>query len=317
MKLRSVSTDGVRGLPDRTFDFIDSRAGRAASLVVIAGPSGSGKTALLAAIVAAKEEIAPWGVRRAWSDVARPGAGGAKIRTTWELGEEERARLGAAAATLEGESIFGPKVIPGQGHDARLVMLLERYDHDPGHGKIELFPAERSLAREAAGMTLLDPSMQKRVRLDADVRKYGALHRYLYELHLGLHERAGEPPGRERFAASFAKLCPGRRVLGLTRTADGMELLFDGGASGPLPIHRLPHAEQQAVLFAGAFEMLGLHGSIVLVDTPELHQGSAGAGPFVRAIASLAPTNQVIFATGSAEVARELEEAVIVTLPAP
>jgi hypothetical protein len=281
---------------------------------VITGPSGSGKTSLLRAIAAAKEDLAPWGARPSWSSMVRHRAGAAKLRTAWELGDEERTRLGVEGRTLEGESIFGPDTVPGRGHDARLQMLLERYDHDPDHGKMEYFPAERTLAPEALGLTILETALQRRMRMEADVRKYGILHRYLYELHLGLHDRFGKPPGRERFAELFTTLCPERRVLGLVRTSEGMELLFEGGPAGAAPIPKLPHAAQQAVLFAGTFEMLGLNESVVLVDTPELHQGHAEAGAFALKIASLGANNQIFFATGSSEVLAALEDATVVTL---
>lgn len=314
MKLRRLTTDGVRGLADRFFDLTGGRSGAAASVVVVTGPPGSGKTSFLDAIAAAKEDIAPWGTRHSWSRVVRPGAGAAKIKIEWELNAEERERMGTGAAPMESESIFSPTTAPGQGHDPRLEALLERYDHDPAHGKMECFFAERTLAREAIGLSVLEPSMQKRVRLDRDLRKYGSLHKYLTELHLGLHERSGMPSGRERFAASFAKLCPERRVLGLVRTAERMELTFDGGVNGPVPIQGLPHAEQQAVLFAGAFELLGLSRSVVLVDGPELHQSEATLAAFARGILDLGADNQVIFATGSSTLAEAIPGAVSIEL---
>ena len=313
MKLRRVTTDGVRGLADRLYDLTD-RTGSAASVVVVTGPSGSGKTSLLDAIAAAKEDVAPWGTRHSWTKVVRHGVGAAKIRLEWELNDEERRRMGLDAGVIETESIFSPTTPPGQGHDPRIEVLLERYDHDPGHGKMEYFFAERTLAREAVGLSTLDPSIQKRTRLDRDLRKYGALHKYLVELHLGLHERSGAPPGRERFAASFAKVCPGRRVLGLSRAADRMELMFDGGPQGPVPIHALPHAEQQAVLFAGTIELLGLSRSIVLVDGPELHQNEHDAGAFAHALTELGEDNQLVFATGWGSVADALPGAVVIRL---
>jgi hypothetical protein len=314
MKLRRVTTDGVRGLADRAYDFTDPRTGAAASVVVVTGASGSGKTSLLDAIAAAKEDVAPWGVRHSWTKVVRNGAGAAKIRIEWELDDEERGRMGVEARTMESESVFSPTTPPGQGHDGRLEALLERYDHDPAHGKMEYFFAERTLAREAVGFSALDPSMQKRTRLDRDLRKYGVLHKYLAELYLGLHERSGAPPGRERFASSFAKLCPARRVLGLTRRGERLELTFDGGLEGALSVHALPHAEQQAVLFAGAFELLGLGRSILLVDGPELHQGEASIGVFARGITELGEDNQVVFATGWGGLADALPTAAVVAL---
>lgn len=313
MKLRRVTTDGVRGVADRSYNLSD-RTGAAARVVVVTGPSGSGKTSLLDAIAAAKEDIAPWGARHPWARVMRQGAGAAKIRLEWELSDEEQRRLGFGAKTVESESIFSPTTPPGQGHDARLETLLDRYDHDPEHGKMEYFFAERTLAREAIGFSALDPSMQKRTRLDRDLRKYGALHKYLTELYLGLHERGGAAPGRERFAAAFNKLCPERRVLGLSRTTDRMELVFDGGPQGPVPIRALPHAEQQAVLFAATFELLGLSRSIVLIDGPELHQSQQGVEAFARGLTELGEENQLIFATGWGSIAEALPGAVVVAL---
>jgi ABC-type arginine transport system ATPase subunit len=316
LKLRRVTTDGVRGLADRLYDFTHRRSAAAAAIVVLTGPSGSGKTSLLDAIAAAKEDIAPWGARHSWSRVVRAGASAAKIRVEWELDDDERRRLGFDEGVVTSESIFSPTTPPGQGHDPRLQTLLERYDHDPAHGKMEYFFAERTLATEAIGLSILDPSIQKRVRLDRDIRKYGALHKYLLELHLGLHERSGEPPGRDRFAATFAKLCPSRRVLGLHRIADRMELVFDGGADGTVPIARLSHAEQQAVLFAGTFELLGLNHSIILVDGPELQQTAATTAAFAHAVAGLGVDNQLVFATGSPALAEAFPDGVTIDLAA-
>ncbi|MEP7123283.1 MAG: hypothetical protein ABJE95_20310 [Byssovorax sp.] len=312
MKLRRVTTDGVRGLSDRFHD-LTVRGGAAASVVVLIGPTGAGKTSFLDAIAAAKEDISPWGARHSSSKVVRHGAGAAKIRIEWELNDEERERMGAFAGPIESESIFSPTTPPGQGHDPRIEALLERYDHLPAHGKMEYFFAERTLAREAIGLSALDPSMQKRMRLDRDLRKHGALHKYLVELHLGLRERTGAP-GPERFATAFARLCPGRAVLGLVRTGERMELMFDSGTNGPVPMQGLSHAEQQAVLFAGTFELLGLSRSIVLVDTPELHQSDADVAAFARGITELGSDNQIVFATGSSSLAEAIPGAVIIEL---
>jgi predicted ATPase len=317
LKLRRVTTDGVRGLADRVYDFSGARSTTAAPVVIITGPSGSGKTSLLDAIAAAKEDVAPWGNRHSWSKLVRPDEPAAKVILEWQIDDEEARRFGFEGNAVTSESIFSPMTPPGQGHDPRLHALLERYDHDPAHGKVEYFFAERTLAPEAVGLSNLDPSLQKRARLDRDIRKYGALHRYLLELHLGLHERSGGPTGKERFAASFAKLCPSRRVLGIERRDDRSELVFDGGDNGPLPLARLPHAEQQAALFAGTFELLGLARSIVLVDTPELHQAAAGLASFARAITDLGADNQVVFATHSPALADAFPEAVTIALEYP
>src|SRR6185295_3330158 len=94
MKLRRITTDGVRGVADRLYDFTQRRGVGAAPVVVVTGPAGSGKTSLLDAIAAAKEDVAPWGARHSWSRVVRAGAGAAKVRIDWELDADERSRMG-------------------------------------------------------------------------------------------------------------------------------------------------------------------------------------------------------------------------------
>src|SRR5262245_17434526 len=126
MKLRRVTTDGVRGIADRSYDLTD-RTGAAASVVVVTGPSGSGKTSFLDAVAAAKEDIAPWGAGHSWTKVVRAGAGAAKVRLEWELNDEERRRVGLDTPVIETESIFSPTTPPGQGHDPRVATALERY----------------------------------------------------------------------------------------------------------------------------------------------------------------------------------------------
>src|ERR1700760_3685315 len=113
MKLRRLTTDGVRGVADRRYDLTDPRTGAAASVIVVTGPSGSGKTSFLDAIAAGKEDIAPWGARPSPSKVVRHAAGAAKIKIDWELDDEERRRMGLDVRSLESESIFSPTVPPG------------------------------------------------------------------------------------------------------------------------------------------------------------------------------------------------------------
>ena len=91
MKIARVTTSGVRGLPDRTFELADPATGRPLDVVFVTGPPGAGKTSFLDAIAAAKEDVAPYGPRRSPAPYVRRGAVAAKIRIDWWLTDDERA----------------------------------------------------------------------------------------------------------------------------------------------------------------------------------------------------------------------------------
>ena len=131
-------------------------------------------------------------------------------------------------------------------HDPRLSLLLRRYDHDATHGKMEYFPAVRSLAG-AAGSASIDESAQKEVRMLPSLSKYGGIPKFLVELGLGLHS-----PERVRmFAHTFDALCKTKSPRGVRRTPSGPELVFADPAGGLFAIPAFSSTEQQAAIFFG------------------------------------------------------------------
>jgi hypothetical protein len=227
MKIVRITTDGFRGLPDRAFELASPGTGEPLPMVFITGPASSGKTRLLDVIAASKEDIAPYGMRPS-GDFVRPGEAAAKIRMTWLLSDDERARGGAEQALITSESIFGPGIPPSMAHDPSLQSVLREYDHDPAIGKMEYFHALRSLAFGSAGPSALERSAARRVRLEKDPRKYACLRQYLIELGLGLRGRPSEGASIERFAELFSSLCRTKTFAGLVRIGETVHLRFDG-----------------------------------------------------------------------------------------
>ena len=295
MKISRITTNGVGGVPDRTFDLVDPKTKLPANTVLIVGPPGSGKTRLLEAITAAKEDVGPYGAERPKPAVRKDGPA-AKVHVQWVFDGEDREKFDIPVDGLPSESIFGgPLTVPK--HEPRLVLLLRRYDHAFEHGKMEYFPALRTLAGEVAGATSIDEHAQKEIRLLPSIRKYGALPTFLMELGLGLH-------GRDKaklFAFGFDSLCKTKSPRAVRRTTRGPEILFADPSGEEFGIPELSSTEQQAAIFAGTAAMIGLNDSLVLVDGPELHQTSEDVPAFVGALTALGKNNQWIFATANRE----------------
>ncbi len=308
MKIARVTTSGVRGLPDRTFELTDPASGRPLDLVLITGAGGSGKTSFLDAIAAAKEDVAPYGPRRSPAPYVRKGAAAAKIRIDWWLTDDERTRLAADRPELTSESILAPSIPPSMAHDARLVALLSAYDHTPETPKIEYFHEHRTICRGATGSSALGPADQRGLRLGKELFKYAALPRFLVELYLD-----GGPPIAE-FEARYAALHQARKPGGLRKTHAGREVFFVGADGTEVGIEDLSASEQQAVLFAATAQFIGLARSILLVDAPELHVEGGAVLPFVAGLGHLGVDNQIIVATGSRELVRETRAQAVLRL---
>lgn len=310
MRIRKISFDGVRGLPDKEFDLTDAKTGWAARSVVITGGQSSGKTSFLDAIVAAKEHVGSYGSPPGPATVVRVGEQAAKIRVEWELSQIERDRYGLADSTILSETLLGEAILPPPDPNPALAALLSEYDPDPEFGKVEYFHASRRLPIGASVDLTKAAGTQadKMMRLEKSDAKYTGLVRFVVEAGLGLDvdaEGNPKPPGRAKRA--FEALCSTKRLGGLY-SAEGTVLpgFFDsqGNAYG---LGQLSDSELEAFLFAISFVRSGLagsrSGSLVLIDTPEKHLGAEDAAKFVDALRRLGEENQLIVATRSREVA--------------
>src|SRR5262249_14704369 len=149
------------------------------TLVVVSGPSGSGKTRMIEALIAAKEAIGPYGPMTPGAPWISS-AGAAKIVVTFHLDGAEREYANASSHAVEAEVIFLPDRARSEPPEG-LKALLERYSHDPSHGKLEYFPAARSIPTfpPFAGFGTAE---QRIGRAAKDPRKYGFVIPFLRAL---------------------------------------------------------------------------------------------------------------------------------------
>lgn len=315
MKIKRVSFDGFRGLPDREFVFGESGV-RAPPLVVVTGPTGSGKTSFLEGIIAGKERVAAYGPIGPASDYVRPTLSAAKVKILWELDGIERERFGSDAMALESESLFGA-VMTSPEIDPSLQGMLLSYEPDPTASKVEYFHAARRLPIGAS----VDPTqlgsgaIERTVRLTRNDAKYAGLVRFVVAAGLGLDlDAEGRQRPKGRVTAAFEKLCTSKKLAGLYRSGDGVFPGFTDSAGRPLGISQLSDGELDAFLFAATFVRSGIRRSVVLIDTPELHRSDAEARAFVAGLASIEEENQLIVATRSPAVINMVPKDRVITL---
>jgi hypothetical protein len=315
MKIRRVITNGFRGLPDRAFELAPASTRAPADLVFLTGPGGAGKTSLLEAIIAAKEDIAPYGLSRSARSFVRQGETAAKVRVDWVLSPDERARSGATSVEISSESIFSDGIFSSAEHDPALVALLGVYDVDRAIGKVEYFHASRRIPRGGIPSiaSVAGPSAERLVRLTRDDAKYAEVLQYVLEASLGLHDVEGVK-GAQRLVDAFSSLCRTRRLAGLEREGRAIVPRFADTRGTSVGVEELSDSERQALLFAVTFLRSGVERSLVLIDTPELHIPEREVGAFVAAIQRLGVDNQLIMATGSQSAVTENPTAHVVSL---
>lgn len=312
MKLLELTVEGFRGAPDGRYAF--GRTGSAApeDIVVLWGPQGCGKTSLLEAIVAVKEATGSYGPPLDPARLRRRGASSGFVQARWWLTGPERVRAGVTECTCSVRLDLGDggtSEVP-----AGVRALFETFRRSPEHGKCEYFPASRSLPTGRGHVFSRPPRMDEAeaaLRVAKPPDKYASVVDVLIDAALrgGLDvlDRL-----RERgiaLASAFDGLAPFRRALAtLVSTVqldrvehvDGsLELRFAHRSGASLRWDDLSEVERQAVLFATTFVDLGLVGSLVLIDTPELHVAPERQRDWVGALAALGPDNQLIVASSS------------------
>lgn len=285
MKIQRATFLGVQGVGDATLDLTDHRTGAPHETVVITGPSGSGKTRMIEALIAAKEAIGAYGLPPAGG--AWIGAGNAaKVLVTFHLDKAEQDYAGSPSATLDAEVIFLPERARSDASEG-LRAVLERYSHDPAHGKVEYFPASRRISPYGpfAGLGAVE---QRIVRAAKDARKYSSVVSLLrtFEFDRG---RA------EGFASRLEALSPTCRYQ--PGSTEVIPRCFSSRGGAAVTVHELADGEADAVILAATAVTLGLDHSIVFVDRPDLHL--TDPTHLLRGLAALGQDNQLFLAAGS------------------
>lgn len=311
MKLLELHATGVRGVPDGAYSFTDPHTRAPLGVVLITGDAASGKTSLLEAIAAAKEAIGAYGGPPDARRLRRTGAEESCVTTTWLLSdlELEHAHLDEARQTVTWDlTAASSRTDAAVG----LRRLFASYSRADGLGKVEYFPTNRRLvqpARGAFGRPNRDAEVRGRLTRAAD--KYSCILDGLRELALDEATRAvralregGPREDRsgafEPFEQAIAAVLPHLRLAGFD-LGDGGGLRFSRRAGEVVALDDLSDSEHQGVLFALAFAYFGLSGSIILIDEPELHMHATARVRFLETLAALGRDNQILAATGAAE----------------
>ncbi|HTJ82395.1 MAG TPA: hypothetical protein VL400_11795, partial [Polyangiaceae bacterium] len=254
MKLLGVEAIDIAGVANGVYSFAN-RSGQAHDRVLIRGGPGTGKTRLLQLILAAREVLSS-GIRdHQQNSFIRPENKTAKVILSWQLNAEEQAMIASPTPVVTTEVIFSNEE-DEDPVDERMCFLLERYGHDDATPKFEYFSARRRLD-VGGGEIGLGEEEQFGMRADPSPRKFAWVPVFLDHL-------PDEPAKAARFSESLARFSPtcaydlGRHVL----TSRGRVLKS---------LAELSASEADAVMFSATAALVGLSGSIVLVDGPELH----------------------------------------------
>jgi hypothetical protein len=315
MKLAEIEFANVRSLPDGRYSLRGTQSGKPLDVVLVTGPARSGKTSFLEAIAAAKEAAGPYGQVVDLGPMRGGREGRGEISATWELSGAEFRQLeqsGPELKTAAALSATDARPMP----DAALARVFGRFTRERGRGKFEYFPANRRVPLEPLSSipTPISEEDEGNVRLRKPSNKYEVVARVLQLLALETSLKLGEDlaqaglvlGGRNSdpltpYREAIATMNPDLRFLGVDSQRARQRLVFQRRTGDKLELAQLSDSELQGVLFAVTFERLGLHHSIVLIDTPELHIHPAEHVEFMRRLVLLGQDNQIVAATSSRE----------------
>ena len=88
---------------------------------------------------------------------------------------------------------------------------------------------------------------------------------------------------------------------GIDRPESGFRVRFRCRDGTVVDLDELSASERQAVLFGLTFLRSGVHRSLVLIDSPELHLPPRRHADFFAGVCALGRDNQILAATTSAE----------------
>ncbi len=296
MKLIELAIRGIAGLPDLRAN-LSAPNGVPHDLVVVSGPPASGKTRLCELIVAALEAIGPYeGIVRSETWMGSEANKVARVELGLWMNEEE-----LATATMANPSRATVTFVPGDvicEAERGVRRLVERYDHDPGHGKREYMPEgrQRAWGLRKDGLGELE---QMLLRVSKDAQKYSFVPRLIASLEQDRVRRA-------RFASTLAQLAPGLRLRDLD-PEDHPERVFET-PTNPLALYEeLTATEADAVILAATVALCGLSHSIVIIDRPELYVPPHRLVAWSQSLLGLGLDNQWILATGNPALAASVD----------
>lgn len=293
MKLLSIRTSPYRGSPERVIDLC-TQNGEPHLLVALTGPPGVGKTSLLELVARHKEHVAPYGRPTSSRDMLGPEGTRLEVATSWQLEAHEQKSTGHDGTPVTALSVWHPKRNEARA-DPALVHVLARYRHGAEWGKVDFVPTDR-ITPSGPGSPGEPTFWQKTRRLSLGNDKYAGLSR-LYA--------SADRKQRQTLGELLAELRPG-----LVAALDDGKLCFETPAGRRAPT-QLSLTHRLAFQLAATFVLVGLHHSVVLIDTPELGLPAGEALSTLRALRDFAPTTQLITTTTDTEILTASETRVI------
>lgn len=314
MKLTRVELKGVRNLPNLELPLVSPGD----EPFVVTGPAGSGKTSFLEAIAAAKEASAPYGLAPDAASFRSRTRHDGHLAIDWQLAPDERKAVGARGDTVATRWSLadGP---PQQLLDPDLRAFLGGYSKRSDRFKVEYFHAGRASGWDTLEAPIGSDVAEGGRRLTRHPRKYAWVRTFLEQSGQADAQgfaddvrqygvaMSGTVQGRlDGFGKSLATLTGRLRWVGLRRQVDRVRCVFARKGDGEVELEGLTDSERVFVLFAATFEALGLRRSLILIDLPEIAVHPEDQAAFFQGLAALAREGQIIAATTSPAILRNV-----------
>lgn len=292
MKLLEFETFGFRHLPDKVWSLTDP-SGAPQALQVVTGPPACGLSSFLEAIAISAARLGNVGAAPEPDRYIRAGQSSVRIRSVWELDDDEVAFGGLKEAVTEADMTFRRGGIGQLDADPGLLGVLARYSHKPDLAKVMWFP---TLRVTNAGFTPIADfeADQKHAHLDANVEKFAGLPRAIAQLGFAASSDPGKAGMFPKIQSLFGALAPTSRLVGMSPTGQP-EFQLRNNARVPLP--KLSFTERNAFVLAASVVLMGLDRSIVLLDTPELGLSPGAAAGWIDTLRGATPNAQWIVAS--------------------
>lgn len=321
MKLRRLTLEAVRGVPDGDYDFSEKRAERSFDRCIVIGGAATGKSSLLEGIAALATAVETSGVHPPADPWVRSRASVGRIEAIWELSDREMERAGATERDQRTAWTFRTSGAPSITASDSMTSLL-RFG-PPATSRVLLLGPERYFSAGGRRLPLIGASppwwspyarsnsLECVPWLLADRASRDAAHLDRLLSTAGVVLSSDRPDSLSEVREALTTLAPQLRLIDAEKDESRAVVRFAHVKGWSLTLEQLSTMERQAVLLAVALRLSPHEDCVVLIDTPELGVPARDVARFVDALAKLASPNQLIVATGSEEIARAWPDAVV------
>jgi|GEM_PF-1131617 len=340
MKVQSLYLENVRGLPSMRLDFVDPVSQKIRPRTVIAGSNGSGKTTILEAI-GQLLGFAGWKILR-WIEfdsvtaqlhiAAHPTDDAATLKIdinadgSIQIGyiDESNGRMNTTDGLNSGKMrLYHPA-------DQILTQIKQAENDSANFPNCIYFPSEgRQLQKKETGEVIAETSSYEWVYRFSDSQKWrGSLESFLSSLYWrdlqtwydeskktnGHAVKAQNQGEFLQFVKIINGFLSGKQIEGVDRQTFRVQIKTDNGLE--LSFDQLSSGEKQIILLLGEIQRRIQHGSIIMIDEPEIHLHPRWQRMLMRALTDLceAYNAQLIITTQSEEIANTVYEHELILL---